>query len=605
MAADRGRPAPLTGGQEASASARHLPRRVPRTLLARCSLILLVLLSGCALGPARQQQVDQRLAQEQDQSQQCPGDGRCAAPSPLLEAAAAGRDRHHALQLEQGADALRLRLHLIRAARQRIDLQTFIFRDSASSQLLLAELLAAARRGVQVRLLVDQLLSFGDPNHMAHLALAHANLELRVYNPTFREASTELWEMALGVVCCFRSLNQRMHNKLFIVDDTVAIIGGRNYDDSYFDLDPEFLYYDRELLVSGPTVPAMTASFQAFWQHEESVPFSRLADVGRSLLAGRERPVAPFPAVAPVRQQLAAISADADDATLVRGRFLAPLVPVAQMQFVADHPAKVHSEDPMANAVSLAIGELLAQGRDEILLQTPYLVLGRDSRRMFKARREQTPGLTVRVSTNSLAATDAVPVYALSYKYKKRYLRELGFDVYEFMPHPGDMATMIEPLPALPPPRLSMHAKSLVIDGHTALVGTHNFDPRSDRYNTEAAVIIRDQAFARSLSASIRRDIDPDNSWLVARRERGPAPFYRLSRWLESVSTALPLFDLWPFRYASSFQLNPGCPPLARDHPGFYECYADRGDFPEVDSVLKRFLTRLGTAFGAPLLPIL
>lgn len=584
---------------------RRAPGLTPVSVLARCCLLALVLLSGCALGPARQQQVDQRLEQEQDRSEQCPGQGRCAAPSPLLETVAGERQQHQALQLEQGADALRLRLHLIRAARQRIDLQTFIFRDSASSQLLLDELLAAARRGVQVRLLVDQLLSFGDPDHMAHLALAHANLELRVYNPTFREASTQFWEMALGVICCFRSINQRMHNKLFIVDDTVAIIGGRNYDDSYFDLDPEFLYYDRELLVSGPTVAAMTASFEAFWRHEESVPVSGLADVGRSLLAGRERPVAPFPAVDPVRRQLARISADADDAGLVDARFLAPLTPVAHMEFVADQPAKVHSDDPMANAVSLAIAGLLAQGRSEILLQTPYLVLDRGSRRMFKSRREQAPGLTVRVLTNSLAATDAIPVYALSYKYKKRYLRELGFEIYEFMPQPGDLGVMIERLPGLPPPRLSMHAKSLVIDGHTALVGTHNFDPRSDRYNTEAAVIIRDQAFARSLSASIRRDIGADNSWLVARRKRGPAPFYRLSRWLESVSTALPLFDLWPFRYASSFQLSEGCPPLARDHPGFYECYADRGDFPGVGSVLKRFLTRLGTAFGAPLLPIL
>ncbi|MCK9488538.1 MAG: phosphatidylserine/phosphatidylglycerophosphate/cardiolipin synthase family protein [Xanthomonadales bacterium] len=576
-----------------------------RRLLARWSLVLLVALSGCALGPARQQQVDQRLVDEQEQSQQCPDDGHCAAPSLLLAAVAADRQQHQALQLEQGADALRLRLHLIRAARERIDLQTFIFRDSVSSQLLLVELLAAARRGVEVRLLVDQLLSFGDPDRLAHLALAHRNLKVRVYNPTFREASTQFWEMALGVICCFRSINQRMHNKLFIVDNTLAIIGGRNYDDSYFDLDPDFLYYDRELLISGPTLAPMTASFEEFWRHEETFPVARLADVGRSLLAGRERQAEPFPAVAQVGAQLAAISADADDADLMEARFLAPLAAVDEIEFVADQPAKVHSDDPLANAVSLAIGDLLAQGREQILLQTPYLVLGSDSRRMFKARREQEPGLTVRVSTNSLAATDAIPVYALSYKYKKRYLRELGFDIYEFMPQPNDMDAMVDRLPELPPPRLSMHAKSLVIDGHTALVGTHNFDPRSDRYNTEAAVIIRDRAFAGLLSASILGDIDADNSWRVARRERGPAPFYRLSRFVESVSTALPLFDLWPFRYASSFELNDGCPPLARDHPGFYDCHIDRGDFPEVDSMLKRFLTRLGTAFGAPLLPIL
>jgi putative cardiolipin synthase len=581
--------------------------RALRRALPFC-LLFVALSTGCALGPARQQMISERLAAEQDRTLDCVAPADCAAPSPFHALIGDDDGRHRALLLEQGADALRIRLHLVRAARRSIDLQTYIFQDEASSDLLLTELLAAARRGVRVRVLVDQLFSLSDPDELAQLALAHRNFELRFYNPTFREARTQAWEFAAGALCCFSRFNQRMHSKLFAIDGAIAIIGGRNYRDSYYDLDPAFAYYDRDVLVMGPVLADMMASFESYWVHRRSLPVARLHDVGRALLRrepGQQPDVAPVDTAPDVRARLERISADADDQDLIDTRFIEPIHIVQSMRFVADAPAKIGSRRAEANAVSLAIADLLENARDEVLLQTPYLVLGRATRDVFEAKRDTEPELTVRVSTNSLAATDAYPVYALTYKYKKRYLRELGFRLYEFKPHPAQLRSMIETGAADDPPRVSMHAKSAVIDGEISLIGTHNFDPRSDKFNTEAAVIIHDRDFAAALAASIQRDMAPENSWVIAPRERGVAPFYRLSRLLESISTALPLFDLWPFRYASSFELKPGCPPVPRSHPDFYVCHDDVGDFPEVESVLKRILTRLATAFGAPALPVL
>ncbi len=581
---------------------------------------------GCALGPSQQARVSERVSAEQVREltcgplneehagliptasdngcRACPPRS-CAADSPFHQLSIGPNLPHRLLALEQGADALRVRLHLIRTARRSIELQTYIFGTGVSSELILEELLAAARRGVHVRVLVDQLFSLDDPRHVAFLALAHRNFELRYYNPTFREARTQAWEFAASILCCFTRLNQRMHNKLFSVDDTVAIIGGRNYRDSYFDLDPDFAYYDRELLITGPVVPEMVASFDRFWRHRVSVPMTGLHDVARQLLRGRERPAEPADVPPLVRERLAQMSRQADDPAQIRRRFIDPLRTVDSVQFMSDRPSKIRSRRPDANAVSLAIAELLSNARNQVIVQTPYLVLSRESRRLYRRHREHNPGLEVRVSTNSLAATDALPVYALSYKYKKRYLRDLGFQIYEFRPDPGDVADLIEGAEPGAAPRVSMHAKSLVVDGSISLVGTHNFDPRSDRYNTESALIIRDREFARMLSDSIERDMAPANSWMVAKRERGPAPFYRLSRLLESISTALPIFDLWPFRYASNFESIPDCPILEREHADFYSCHRDVGNFPGVDGLGKRVITRLLTAFGAPLLPIL
>ena len=155
--------------------------------------------------------------------------------------------------------------------------------------------------------------------------------------------------------------------------------------------------------------------------------------------------------------------------------------------------------------------------------------------------------------------------------------------------------------------RVGLHAKSLVIDERIGVVGTHNFDPRGDRYNTESAVVIDDPVFARALAASIRGDMAPDNAWVIGRRDKAPV-LSGLDYSLGKVSESLPLFDIWPWNYATSYEFVPGpaCPvPLPRDDPGFRACYRPVGDFPEVSLGLKGLTTRIFTAFGAGLAPIL
>ncbi len=152
--------------------------------------------------------------------------------------------------------------------------------------------------------------------------------------------------------------------------------------------------------------------------------------------------------------------------------------------------------------------------------------------------------------------------------------------------------------------RVGLHAKSLVVDDRIGVVGSHNFDPRSDNYNTESMVVVHDAEFAGALKASILRDMQPDNAWRVARQEKPPV-FSGLNYSLGKISEKLPIFDIWPFPYAVSFELREGCNPLPPTDPRFYECYEDVGPFPEVDLPLKTVYTRILTAFGAGLTPIL
>jgi putative cardiolipin synthase len=603
-------------------------------------LLGLITLGGCSTLSSRDRLDAAELAERARASEVgCTPGKDCAAASPLLDLGAqavadsrAEAPRHHVMLLDRGQDALLARVHLIRAARTSIELQSFIFDADDTGGLVLEELLNAARRGVKVRVLLDQLYGLPDPNLQASLASQHRNFELRIYNPTFDEAKTQALQYAAGILCCFRKFNQRMHTKLLLVDGVVGITGGRNIQDRYFDWAEGYNYRDRDILVAGPAARKMVENFDAFWGYDRTQRAEGLNDVAERLLRPGGAPLHPL--LAPDRQRsprVLAMQAAAADGAAVFEHLRALALPVGRVDFFADLPEKHEGELAADQDASLAMRDLVAGVQDELVLQTPYLVLSRPARKLFRElqKRERRP--VIWVSTNSLAATDAFPVYAMSHKYKRLYLRELGFEIFEYKPYPADAPIDVAATGALgqqqaadlpmfgsgssgsasgPVPlkragvRVGLHAKSLVVDGRIGVVGSHNFDPRSDNFNTESMVVVHDGQFAGALRASIERDMQPDNAWRVARQEKPPI-FSGLNYSLGKLSEKLPIFDIWPFPYAASFELREGCNPMPPSDPRFYECYEDVGAFPEVDLPLKTVYTRILTAFGAGLTPIL
>ena len=197
--------------------------------------------------------------------------------------AAAGGPRHLAIPLHVGEDALAARLHLMRSARRSIDLQVYVWADDRAGKVVLLEAYRAARRGVRVRILVDQLAVRGDGLN-ATLALAHENLEFSFYNPVKEFSSLQGYDLTRDALRRFDRLNERMHNKVLVIDGELALVGGRNIGESYFDLDSDFVYLDRDLLVAGPVVEEVAASFDAYWDDPISVPAARLESIARGVL---------------------------------------------------------------------------------------------------------------------------------------------------------------------------------------------------------------------------------------------------------------------------------------------------------------------------------
>jgi len=587
-------------------------------------LVFLLSLSACSLSPSRVQQVDARIAESRKHTLDCAPErlDRCSAHSPLLEFSAEDmrNGSHHVTLLDVGESALILRLHLIRAAKENIELQNFILRRDDTGGLVLHELLNAARRGVRVRLLLDQMFTFSDLEYLVGLTMAHENFEIKFYNPSFNKAKMDGRDWISAVACCFRRFNQRMHNKLLVADGLVGVLGGRNIADRYFDFDPQYDFKDRDVVVYGTTVKQMEQSFDLFWNGPRSVPVQHLRDVAKELLSESESSLEPYQPPArllPLLEQLG-------DEELMRKLFIEPAFKVERMEFYSDLPRKVaYPEGEVGKDPTKALITVLQEAQHTVVIQSPYMVLSKDLRRVFAELKEKNPAIELVFSTNSLASTDADTVYANTHKHKKRYVKKLDFEMYEFKPYPQDAAgyfprwklltgekargitsqsappeddSIVSPDVNNPVPRIGLHSKSFVVDGKIAMIGSHNFDPRSEDFNTENGLIVWDQAFARTLEALIRRDIEPQNSWVVAMRPDAETEKELSQEYGDAIK---PTYDAYFYGSTSAFELIPGKELVPPDSPDFYHNYYSVGSFPGVVKTRRQLnILFLGSIFG-------
>jgi len=532
---------------------------------------------------------------------------------------------HFVAILNNGTEALLARVALIRSARRAIVFQTYIWGEDELSAVIFREMLGAARRGVDVRIVIDQVGVKGKGVRQAMAAVAHPNLKIRIYNPTFNELRTSPRELLRAILFKFREFDRRMHNKVLVIDEEMAITGGRNIENEYFDMDPHYTYKDRDVLVIGRVVPKMAKAVTEYWDFERSLPLERLEDIRPQLDAGVQYQPAAELELSPLYPYIQEIDRKAADRAFLEGTLIASMMPVrGAVEFYCDAPLKQASDSgrPVESTLS-GLHRIVTSARESIVIQTPYLVFtGRGIRNLAKAR-EKAPDLRIQACSNSFAAADVIPVYAVAQKQRKALLARLGFDLHDFKPFPGDRARMmprygdlvkenalargVAPPPAGDPqakgPVMALHCKSLVIDDRVAWIGSHNFDPRSTQINTEAALAVHDEAVARALKADILRDMAPQNSWAVAKEQRWPV-IGALNECMMSLSNASPLLDLWPALYATSYERNEGAAPVAPGDPEFHKRYRDVGPFPEA-SVVKRARLRVAKAIGGWTLSLL
>jgi len=422
--------------------------------------------------------------------------------------------------LERGEEALLWRGALTDRAERSIDAQYFIWSEDNVGTIAAERLLRAAERGVRVRVLVDDLSLSTDARFLAMLD-AHPQIEIRIYNPTGVVGRTYLPKM-LAFVADFKRMNRRMHNKALIVDGAVAVIGGRNIADQYYDMNREYNFRDRDLVAVGPVVDQIERGFDRYWNSIWAVPVEACVQVDfseaeRAAYYARLHGYAGDPKNFPERfnEALGEMQARLHD--------LGGVLVWGDARVIYDLPGK--NDDPgRMNAFGEMGRELTTatlRAKREILAETPYLVMLPGTFTVLKSLQER--GVRVRILTNSLASTDEP--YAFSrYAMQRDELLGLGVELHESMPRPEYHGEIVARLPRMQQPsRLALHAKTMVIDRRIVFIGSFNMDPRSTHLNTEMGVLIDSTELAVEIAATIERDMDPCNSWTVTRATEGGA----------------------------------------------------------------------------------
>ena len=543
-------------------------------------------------------------------------------PSPLLDLAdqAAAqrlepdaRSGHYAGIVEYPRDALLVRIHLIRAARRSIDLQTFIWEADESARLVGYELIEAAKRGVRVRVIVDSMWSAKDIDEVTFAETTYPNIEFKVHRPAAKRINSSFpqrfvhWILPNGT-------NQRMHVKQMVVDGVIGLTGGRNIGDKYFALATGYNFKDREALVVGPQVGAMSRTFEQYWDFKHCYSNYELKDVAERIESGEVRPEITRADVL-LDSKFATLDSDATDPKLIQATFVDQMRPVADLVFISDEPGQktrsAYMNSETRSHSTNYFQKVLSDSRNELLMESPYVIFNGRARRMMRDQYKIAPDLRVRVVTNSLGAADHVVTYAANYRLRARVVLGLKFEVYEMMPHPAIQSDHLPNFEELElkaieeegsEPYLCLHSKTYIFDGRVSYIGTMNLDPRSFYYNGECGVFIDDEAFAAGLRDSLLETMAAGNSWVIAKKQR---PLGGVNRLIEAISTALPI-DPWPLRNTSGFELKPGESEVGPTHPEFYERYVDIGGFPGTEGLESRRLwTSFLKTFGKGTTPLL
>ena len=525
---------------------------------------------------------------------------------------------HKIANIEVGIHALLERVYLIRNAKKSIDVQYYLIHNDQSGKLFSAELVAAAQRGVEVRVIVDQMLLGLDHKHAAAVLNTFPNFKIKVYNPVGKALDSGTLDILSVALFEFNRVNQRMHNKLLLVDDEVAICGGRNIGNEYFDLQRGLNFRDRDIVLSGPVCADLKASFDAYWQHQVCVDITSFLSMQQLM---NKQPSLPSTDKLGISQLIKTIDGllISIDYPRFRSQHWHEVEAVAAW---IDAPGKFVKDKKILHA-GHSLAALQMQTQTELCFQSPYLVLSDRALYIFKKLKKR--GSRVMVSTNSLAATDSWPTYAYLHRQKKLMVSKLKMHISEFKPFPKDLKffmpnydelrSLMYPQKDIPArasrgrdPYLCVHAKGFTVDHDYSVIGSYNMDPRSQDYNTELMIVIKDQPFTRHYQQIIKRDAHPDNSWIVARRDRTCLGNFMngIFGTANDILRQLTSLDVWPIRYASCFELIEGKAAVPIDHPDFYNNYTHVGLFPEVGTLEgKNFLSRITKMLGGVLHPIL
>lgn len=438
--------------------------------------------------------------------------------------------------LKTGKEAFNERIALVQAAQKTLDLQYYIVEADLTGKFILEEILRAADRGVRVRILVDEL-HMDKADQMLAVVNTHRNIQIRGFNPVSTKEDSFFSRVA-NWVTEFQRYTRRMHNKALIADNQVAIIGGRNLGDEYFDARSDFNFSDLDVLVTGQAVVRVSNSFDRYWNSDQVFDFD-------SLHAPESDPAL----VAETRKNLSQnwnheievkFQKNLSGATMPE-RLENGALPLlwANAEFSADAPEKIDEKATSDSVPMNRLDRLLDHATEEFIAVTPYMVPGEGGVEWMKGIMKR--GVKIKILTNSLASTDVFAVHAAYRKYRDDMIKA-GVELYELKPIPGKK-TRQNLLGSSS--RSSLHSKVYVVDRRYVVIGSFNLDPRSIELNTELGMVVDSPALAKEIVVMFDEAVAPEISYHIVLDGKGRTRWETVEKGKPTTYKMEPHAGLW------------------------------------------------------------
>jgi putative cardiolipin synthase len=400
-----------------------------------------------------------------------------------------------------GADGFRARAQMIDAAQRTLDLQYYIFRGDDTGRMLTEHLLHAADRGVRIRVLIDDADTVAGDEQILRL-MNHGAVELRIYNPAKYRGHVRIVRRVEFVLNA-RRLDYRMHNKLLVADNAAALMGGRNIGNQYFQIDPESQFADDDVFAAGPIVPQLSRTFDEFWNSALAIPAEALGHPHESGARNTKSNGIDYAALIANGEPLAGI---------MSGRL--PLV-WAPAQLVYDSPDKKQVDSGRVSGALIVpeVEKEIRAAQSEMLLVTPYLVPSADELQALQELRRHA--VRVRILSNSLESCPEISAQSGYDKYRVPLLKS-GVELYEVRARLGSTRGSGESTKLARYGNYALHGKLYVFDRRKILIGSMNFDQRSQHINTEIGLFIGSPEIAQQTALRFESMVKPENCYAVA-----------------------------------------------------------------------------------------
>jgi putative cardiolipin synthase len=399
-----------------------------------------------------------------------------------------------------GEWGFRNRAGLANQAGKTIDVQYYIWETDTAGSILAERVLRAADRGVRVRMLLDHITTKETDFKFARMD-HHPNIEIRLFNP-FANRGFRGLEMLFSL----ERLNRRMHNKAFIVDNAIAVIGGRNIGDNYFGVDTAANFRDLDLAVVGPVVQDVSRSFDQYWNSEFAVPIGALIEERLSEQEFQEKKAKLYRWVEEVKDYPYPIDTTPDVVMAKLEEFRGDFI-WAPAKALYDEPDKLETDEEDVADHLIQLGK---EKNHEVMIEAAYVIPGSEGVEQTRLNKER--GIRQRLLTNSLATNDVAAAHAGYAKYRRDLISN-GLELYEFRPDATSVKNNWSLLAGRS--KASLHTKAFVFDRELVAIGSFKVDPRSFALNTEIVILVESPELAAQVLEYMDEGVQPENAYRV------------------------------------------------------------------------------------------